>query len=346
MVQNEIKIAIIMPIFQPCYIVNRALNMINQQTKRDNIVVYLISDGSPYSYKKLIKKYNKTLNIIFIKAPINKGPGCIRNLGLNICKEKYVLFHDDDDWLYDEYVIENYIKLIQQNGEYFKSIYGNKKTLWGKDEDNALIHDSFFLGCIFNIDYLNKYNIRFEPDLSYDNEDMLFLKKIEFFNDPVYKKSIHENFICYNVYHDEDHFSICNYNNKYKTSRQEILDVATFIIAQAKILKFYIQNYNTQIKKEICKILKYFSISSGTFLYFFETKSIRGLTQKEFNTLYIEWNFILNLIQKNLEILKKYPEKGIDWYAFIDKPIKINFDIFYNSFNDKFHNLIYLKKVT
>lgn len=344
MVQNEIKIAIIMPIFQPPHVVDRALHMMNIQTKRDNIVVYLISDCSPYNYTNLINKYKETLSIVYLEAPENQGPGCARNRALAVCPEKYVLFNDDDDWLYDEYVIENYINAIQDIGHNFKSIYGKRKILWNHDEETAQIDPNIdhLLGTVFNKDYLDKHNIRFNEVVSRNHEDYVFFMQVLFFEDEEFKDNIFRNFISYTHCNGDDNFSICTYIDRYYSPRQTILEVVTYILAQIEMVKFYIQEYqNPKSKRLIYRILKYFYEESNTLLRFIELVTIKGLTQEELDTLYENWKFLLDLIQKNKDSVSKFPE--IDSYAFAKKTIPMDFDDFYNSFEERFHNLYYLK---
>ena len=42
------------------------------------------------------------------------GPGMARQLGIDNCLEKYILFHDDDDILAHPKVIENFINIIDK----------------------------------------------------------------------------------------------------------------------------------------------------------------------------------------------------------------------------------------
>ena len=86
MVQNEIKIAVIIPHYYNSQISKRAFDSLKYQTKKEHLVIYLINDCSPHTdcnYQDLIDEYSPYFSIQYFQTEINSGQGITRQLGLN-----------------------------------------------------------------------------------------------------------------------------------------------------------------------------------------------------------------------------------------------------------------------
>lgn len=201
-------------IIMPCYysndIIIPALESIANQTAINNIILIMVNDCSPYTnceYQDLIQKYSNQINIKYLKTQQNVGPGQARQLGIDNSSSDFVLFLDDDDELYANDTIENFLKIINQNPD-VAFISGEIKNVV-KDNNQKNFQTSIkgsVQGTIFDRKILNKYNIRFEPDLSFKEEDgtfntLLLLKTVNeksiVINEPVYlrKRLFHNNSI-------------------------------------------------------------------------------------------------------------------------------------------------------
>lgn len=169
-------------IIMPCYYANEvirpALEKIANQTAINEITLIMVNDCSPNTvcdYQDLIDEYKNRINIRYFKTPTNVGPGESRQLGLENATNEWVTFHDDDDELYDEYSIENYLNAIKEHPNAF-SITG------GVLYKNFLINTAetyyhmFHLpnNTAFNHKLLQELNIHFEPLLSFREEDGCF----------------------------------------------------------------------------------------------------------------------------------------------------------------------------
>lgn len=142
----------------------------------------MVNNCSPNTadeYQSIIQKYNN-LQIKYIKNKHNKGCGNARNLALQCAKEPYIMFMDDDDFLYDEFVIENYIRLIHQSynkkiacieTKYIEQI-DNVQTPYTPFERNAL------LGTIYSKFFLDDLNITFNEKLLWRQEDYFFIDQV------------------------------------------------------------------------------------------------------------------------------------------------------------------------
>lgn len=320
--KDDIKIAILLLCYRQTEIVDRALSQIDIQTKKDNIIVYLVNDCSPNTnceYQDLIQKYSN-LNIKYFKTEKNSGPSIARQFGLDQIKEQYFIFNDDDDWLYDKYVIENYINLICQNQNFsiIKCPYILKNNLIEKVKNNL---NENFLCYLYNKEFLDNYNIRFNKKLKRRCEDFLFLTQINYYSNLYNYKQIEGTFYNYVFYHSNNEESETHYLQNQNKNRS--IDYLYEIIYFAELIKFYqneLRNNNdSKIKKDILLILKTVFKSSFFLLYFFETKcsNLKEIfLDEDLNNCYESWNYLRDLIKKNYTII--FPKYNIDYYGPID----------------------------
>lgn len=104
---NEIKISVIIPIFNTAKYLEKCLKSILEQDLKE-IEVILVNDGSPDESYKIIDKYaikDKRIKVINKK---NEGLSSARNAGIEISVGKYVIHLDSDDWVEEGYLKEAY----------------------------------------------------------------------------------------------------------------------------------------------------------------------------------------------------------------------------------------------
>ena len=89
-------ISIIVPIYNAEKYLNKCIDSLINQTKRE-IEIILINDGSTDDSEKIIKKY-KDKRIKYFKNE-NQGIGKTRNFGIEKATGKYVMFVDSDDYI-------------------------------------------------------------------------------------------------------------------------------------------------------------------------------------------------------------------------------------------------------
>ncbi|ACX71938.1 glycosyl transferase family 2 [Methanocaldococcus vulcanius M7] len=84
-------------------------SILNQKdVERSLFEIVIVNNGEDIG--DLIKKYEKKLNIKYIKNNGNLGASKGRNIGVKNSKGKYILFLDDDNYLQDEYILKNIIE--------------------------------------------------------------------------------------------------------------------------------------------------------------------------------------------------------------------------------------------
>ena len=182
-------------IIMPCYYANNilrpALNKIASQTVINDITLIMVNDCSPNTnceYQDLIAEYQNKIHIRYLKTSNNVGPGESRQLGLDNATSEWVTFHDDDDELYDEHSIENYLNAIKKHPKAV-SVTGGvlyKNFLTHTDDT---YYNMFHLpnNTLFKREILQQLNIHFEPLLSYREEDGCFSNMCDVYIMPQYE---------------------------------------------------------------------------------------------------------------------------------------------------------------
>lgn len=319
MVQNEIKIAVIIPHYYNSQISKRAFDSLKYQTKKEHLVIYLINDCSPHTdcnYQDLIDEYSPYFSIQYFQTEINSGQGITRQLGLNNVIEDYILFLDQDDFLYDNYVIENYLNILQETQ--YDIIEGQEVIQIDNNQVEVDYNKEFFHASLYKTSFIKQHNINFIQQTSRVGEIYLFCLQCKHFN-PTIKKI---DKIIYVQHHSSD-FATITWNKKYCFIMPE---AEIFLIAEA--IKFYqsCTQLSQEEKKYIYYKLLYCALESNNILM--------QLEQHHFNKYLLpykeqckqEWNFINNLIIQNQNIL------------FQDR-LPAVWKYFYNTFEERFSKL-------
>lgn len=127
----EVKVSVIIPVYNVEIYLAECLDSVLQQTLRD-IEIICINDGSTDRSSEVLQEYvNKDSRIIIINQE-NKGLGSARNRGLEIATGEYVAFLDSDDWVDVDYYEKLYNTATKYNAEIacagYKRCSGRKKS--------------------------------------------------------------------------------------------------------------------------------------------------------------------------------------------------------------------------
>lgn len=343
------KIAIIMPCFYSNNIVRRALDHIKMQTKKENIVLYMVNDCSPNTdceYQDLIEEYSPFFCIQYFKTEKNSGPGVARQLVLNNINDEYIMFHDDDDWLYDEYVIENYIDAIKKNSDAVLFM-GRQCDLVEGNGKSSMIENPLLNGNIIRKDFIDKYSINFVTSLSYWSEDALFYYEMKYYQEANDLKEIKLNNITYIRYHS-DQFPTLTVK-KFSSEIEEQNSFSAFIFNDLE--KFYsiIVFYKKQDKllykhKEyICRILRSVFEETDLFLEIFNLYGFGTFSYDEIIVFKEHWQFLLNIVKENEKIITNWQHSFYDRERFgeLSKLYKeVPFNELYENFSDRYDTII------
>lgn len=107
------KISIIIPTYNRCSLLKRALNSVYQQSYVNHEVI-VIDDGSTDKTTAMIADCFPQVNCY---SQSNKGVSAARNMGINKSSGEWIAFLDsDDEWLPEK--LEKQISLLNANPEY------------------------------------------------------------------------------------------------------------------------------------------------------------------------------------------------------------------------------------
>ena len=114
------KVSIIVPVYNAESYIERCLNSIINQTKKELIELIVVNDGSTDKSGEIILKIKQNCNIKFqYYSKNNEGIAKTRNFGIEKANCEYVLFVDADDMI-DKQLIENLEKYIEEKIECIK----------------------------------------------------------------------------------------------------------------------------------------------------------------------------------------------------------------------------------
>lgn len=197
--KKEIKVSIIMSLFNVELYMRTAIESVLKQTLTD-IELICINDGSTdYSLETAQEYAEKDDRITILTYKDSKGQAYARNRGMDIAKGKYIGFVDGDDWVEPdmfEKLYENaekndceisccaaalYNELLQkcdfQNSYYNSSLIPSEfdNKVFNHQDTKNLLTGSINVALwnkIYRTDFMNKYKIRFPEYFIY--EDMPF----------------------------------------------------------------------------------------------------------------------------------------------------------------------------
>lgn len=93
---GEVKVSVIIPIFNEGAFLSQTLERVTNQTLRE-IEIICVDDGSTDDSLEILKKYQKRDERVRIVTETNAGPGLARNNGLRRARGEFIAFLDADD---------------------------------------------------------------------------------------------------------------------------------------------------------------------------------------------------------------------------------------------------------
>lgn len=194
--QNNIKVSILVPIYNVEKYLSECLDSIINQTLKD-IEIICINDGSTDNSLKILRDYEKKDNRIKIIDKPNSGYGASMNIGLNIAQGEYIGVVESDDFAQNDMFETLYSMAKENDTEVAKSdwydYWSDKKFVRKNnrispakagfvtnfEQDNSLIRiNPSVWSAIYKKEFLDKNNIRFleTPGASY--QDLSFTFKV------------------------------------------------------------------------------------------------------------------------------------------------------------------------
>ena len=136
--EADIKVTVVMPIYNASDYLRPALDTVVEQTLRD-IEIICIDDGSTDRSLDIVREYQKRDARIRIVTETNAGPSVARNKGIVRARGKYIAFLDADDF-YELNLLEELYNFSEENGldisvaDY--DVYNNKKASFTVAQDS------------------------------------------------------------------------------------------------------------------------------------------------------------------------------------------------------------------
>lgn len=178
------KISIIIPVYNTGIKIEKCLSSIINQTRKIDIEVLIINDGSTDNSENIIKqyieKYNEyCLNIKYFSKE-NEGIAKTRNFGIEKAISKYIMFLDSDDYLetnafeiLEKYIDKNIdlikfkLERVNEKDEILEKVSGPVfEVSNGQDAFNRLYCEDVLLDspCVYLIrkELFTKNNFKFE----------------------------------------------------------------------------------------------------------------------------------------------------------------------------------------
>ncbi|SFL03268.1 Glycosyltransferase involved in cell wall bisynthesis [Lachnospiraceae bacterium KH1T2] len=130
-IRNDVKISVIVPVYNGEKTIERCLDSILAQTI-DRCEIICVDDGSNDSTVEIIDRYIKEheISIVILLRQKHGGAGCARNYGIKNAHGKYVAFIDADDCFYDADALEKMYNVCILNNVF---ICGSKVKIVNKN---------------------------------------------------------------------------------------------------------------------------------------------------------------------------------------------------------------------
>ena len=112
--EDEIKISIIIPIYNAEKYLNKCINSIIIQSLKE-IEIICVNDGSTDNSLNILEDFKKKDKRIRIINQNNSGASKARNIAIKNAKGKYCLNIDSDDWIEQEYLKDIYERAERDN---------------------------------------------------------------------------------------------------------------------------------------------------------------------------------------------------------------------------------------
>lgn len=181
--ENKVKFNGKLDIIIPYYTltnsqINQLLISLKKQTIINDCMIYLISDNSPVESIVIQQfKGQRDLNVMYLKNTERKGPGVARNKGIENSFNKYMIFIDSDDYLFDPNSLEQIYKML--------SLYNYDVVATKRQSINGELYNQVDYAC--SRKFLNQYNIRFGN--YFLHEDLLFTYQLNIYNAKIFNSS-------------------------------------------------------------------------------------------------------------------------------------------------------------
>ncbi|MDR2794491.1 MAG: glycosyltransferase, partial [Holosporaceae bacterium] len=194
--KTEIKVSIIVPIYNVEEFLEKCLDTIVNQTLRE-IEIICVNDGSLDGSSEILSRYVGKYPQIIVINQENLGPSMARNNGMAIARGEYIGFVDSDDWIELNYFEELFRAAQKYDADIaccnFFRVYPRRKAravmkiieregVHKTTRDKFNVTDTPKSNYVFNKIYrrsmLEENKIQFKPGVYF--EDIIFTPQVVF----------------------------------------------------------------------------------------------------------------------------------------------------------------------
>lgn len=109
-------VSIIIPVYNVEYYLRECLNSVILQTY-NNLEIICVDDGSTDNSGVVAEEYASLDNRITVYHKKNGGLSSARNVGLQVCRGKFIMFLDSDDMISDDAIEKIVLKFAETNAD-------------------------------------------------------------------------------------------------------------------------------------------------------------------------------------------------------------------------------------
>jgi len=235
---NNIKVSIIVPVYNSEQYLSKCLDSLLRQTLKE-IEVICINDGSTDSSLDILKDYAKQDSRIKIINQKNLKQGKARNIGVENASGEFIGFLDSDDWVEPEFyeklyksskihdsdiacgnVIYNSNGILNNSNFISKYTFkSNKEVITTPEQKYNLLKAGVVWNKIYKTELIVKNNIRFPENIKFEDNyftfvTLMFSDKISLVEDAYVFYNIRDNSIMTSLTYDKnlfDFFKVLEY---------------------------------------------------------------------------------------------------------------------------------------
>lgn len=186
--QNQIKISVVIPVYNAEKFLDKCLEHIIHQTYK-NLEIIIIDDGSRDNSPVIYNKYAKQDKRIKIKKQKNSGPAVALNTGLSMASGDYIHFHDHDDYVnldYFEIMVDAAKKTNSDvlcgevnQPDYNFPLFDSIEICTSMEDKILKTRANRFTPAwryVYKKEFLDRINLKYETGLVFGSQDYIFTR--------------------------------------------------------------------------------------------------------------------------------------------------------------------------
>ncbi|MCB6972384.1 MULTISPECIES: glycosyltransferase [Butyricimonas] len=253
---EQIKVSIIIPVYNTEQYVKQTVESIMEQTLHD-IEIIIINDGSTDNSLSVITELAKQDHRIKLLSQINQGQSISRNVGIEKASGEFIYFMDSDDLLEKNTLEICYQKCtseqldfvffdadsftdeasILRNYRYQRNLQIEDRVWSGieilKIQDETANYRTSPCLSFTRLSYLQENNIQFYPHIIHEDElytAMLYLTatRVKYIKQIFFKRRIRKDSITtrkFSIKNIQGYFTVANELKRYKKQKMEVAQI-------------------------------------------------------------------------------------------------------------------------